>query len=596
MTKKRIGLLALLATAGVIVLAIQRPDESTDPIARYNAVEQFYAELDTLQNRMRAVEDPEILEQLFGANFEYVSARKLELARAYPSNDIGYTPHELAVVDQYTSLTAYAESYIGGVMGVWSEGFTPNTIEIRKPFIYPFNTRSTLKTVTLTDGQTLQITEQDETTALETQAHRNSYDDVEFKAPEGVTISTPASVLLEVEVTVPSNIATLRFDDVAIGDAQVYDIFKVTVTDLTDQYAQVTVSREDGNAIDGSPLRIEVEARDSSGHPISREQQFSGNLQEHERTIAAINESILLAENADDADRAKVEELFEDGPNLIASSSFQGKVVSLDVYIVDHRSAQKITRELDLAVLDLPKYRDTPQEIPFDTEVIDPRLLILTDGTPDVFAPGEIKQIVSIWQDRASVDFALPPRVSDLFISGHDRIEQNGDLDFGWANRNIPHDDWDLYNVNSMRIDFIPEAFPKTPRHVSGDVAVNILDLITRERLALDALPDGISVLGNRITVSGAFYGPVTGNIGGFASSHDDNIQSTIKVIALNPEGRPLERFFRADHTVDEDRQANFYYHGKPSSIMLLRRGALSETVLPVDQALNVLAFELGFN
>ncbi|WP_411890161.1 hypothetical protein [Yoonia sp. SDW83-1] len=592
MKKTIIGLVAGLAVAGAATWASLQFTSPPSQVDAYNAEEAFYADLEPLHDRMRAVENQDVKEHLFAANFAYVTTRKLLLDRAYPPVGVSYDPHDMATIGHYADPNSFAENYIDSLRAIWEDSLDPKEINLKKPLRYRFGDVVRWESVELSDGRTLTVQPQNAPHENVLMARANQYDGVDILGRDKAGSAIPLRANLQVALKVPSDLRVLSFPAPRIGATQTYDDYRVTITDITPQYAEVTVNRTDGGQVKGGMLTVDLGARDGNGHPIVTIKQTSNDVADIDAFRTAIEDIIALDDTPDAAQQA--ERLLDGGPALITRSSFQGQIGTLDVYLADFRLARTLTRDLVLPVF-VPnaEIADLP-DLSQPSEIIDQQLMYLADNTPDLWDAGEVQNVLSVWQDRDAVRYILPPRVSDVFMGEFGRMERSGDMDFGRANRDIAHDDWQIYEVGSTSIRFEPDAFPQPPERVTGKVAVNILTALSRETFTLDQLPAGISVTGNRVTVDGALLRSLVGDQDWARISRRDQ-DSTIVVFALNAEGLPLQRFHVAGRTNGGSDQVSYYYHGNPSSVLVLRRGPIEQVNVRINHPLDVAAFDLEY-
>lgn len=597
MNKTTLGGIALLIGAGALAYLLPRDEPQPDPIARYNATEAMYADKSAFSERVQSIDDPEIMDHLTPILFNISFSSSMQRDRDYPEVEIAYAPHQLAAVAHYPDLEVITETYLTSAYAEWSSVGDEGMIWFQQPFQYPFGWDLTPKTVTLSDGQVLNVGPNEDPDAIGLQAFpMGGTRNINIKSSFGGDLPAAVSAVYSARFDTPSSFATLDFPNVKVGDAQAYDDYVITITDLTARFAEATLTRRDGGAIDGTPIRIEIGANDADRHPIQSGAQLFGALAGSLELRKSVEAIIDLAPTDIQAARQMAADLAKDDFSLVTQNSVRGIIDSLVVYVIDQRNERTFTRDIKVPIFPQNQYRgDEFREHLMTRDVIDTDLLLLTDGTPDAFTARDLRRDLTSWQDGTSLYFALPPRVSDLFIDKFDRFDPSGHLDFGRRNRSIDHDDWSIYSIQSMRIDFDPDAFPTTPQNISGKVVFQIVEGITRETHSIDALPDGITVNGNRITLSGDIYDAFTGRAveGGYSRHDGDTIDSALKVIALNADGKPLKQFHAFSNQDSRGPKVDLYVYGNPTAVLVLRRGALTEVTHRIDQDLNPLLYAL---
>lgn len=570
--------------AGAFMLLSLHPVQAQD-----RAQAMHDAEMASLSDKLAQISDPALRDQLSWARFGYAIARDLDLASQQPLAGADYRVDQSAVILHYPDLDAYANSYAANLRAIVDEAFDFQSIDVRRPFDYAFYENLQWTSLRFTDGQSVPILPDLDESVTGLQAYGDEtgvYFDV---LPSG-RLPIPQTLSGTLTMRVPTSLDVLTFANPTTGAERSVDDFVVTITARADHYAEVTLSYADGSPLSGD-AQITVVARDAEGSAFSTLRSSTTPISDLDAYGAQLTDAIDRSETDTEGAWDIVNELLEtDEQTAVVRSIFAGEVDTLTVYLADLRGARLIERSVDLPVVDatLRPATELPPDIPMPVDVIDPDLLVLTDGTAASFSAEEVLQKLLVWQDYDRIRFALPPRVSDLFVGQFTRIERAGNLAFSGGllsgTIDVPHDNWRVYDFGPKSISFLePELFPTPPRRVAGDIRVNIVTDLRRDTFPLDALPEGLTVSDNRVTLTTALYRDLFGRI--------DEVGSGARLIALNADGLPLKRFRNHDSDGGEIGEAvTFYHHGNPASILILRRGVVTPVIYPLDLRLSDMA------
>ncbi len=545
-----------------------------------NAREAYVSKLDELPS-------DEIREEFRFLGINVYMTESLAIRFAEPPLGARYADRPFADVDHYATPLEMAETYLASLMATQNQAFQTDAVQVEKPFQYPFSYTLDWSKLEFVNGETLAITSAEDPQKTTRQAFEDTFD-IRIIHPEGARKLAPARLHGTATLQVPKAVHKLRFPAPLEGAVEDFGPYRVTITKRLPHHLEATLERQDGAPLDRSKIWLTVGAEDATGQNLALNGAMTNamrNPEAYKRELLDALEKVSvqgLATNEVDTLLAPLKRT-EDAA-IVSRAYFDGTIASATIYLTENGARKELVRELDLAVTDTSTNgtRNAPlKPIPMPTPVIDTKLESLNDGTKDTFTEEEIRESLAIWQDRDRVRFSLPKRTSDLLFSPAGRLKRAGDLTFSTRfgfSIDTPHDDWEVYDIQIMRIDFNPEKFPATPRHVAGNLAFMILPEFSRTRHAAKTLPEGIRIEDNMLILTGRMR------------------DREIKAFALTRDGRPLKRFLRREIWGDDiPAQTVHYYYGRPAMVEVLRKGEEKKVIYPISVPLKKVEPEAAF-
>lgn len=561
---------------------------------------------------LKGLEDEELGRALYGqemSNFQWM----MDVFVFYAGIEkVEYTQPEFFHFNQYSDRDAIIEAYLQSMVAVnsWKhlscmqysneQGFT-----LKPGFEFPFRYSLTYTNMIFDNGDTLGFPEY--ASFPDMANNKQALGDIvdtreEFCFTEARDGKSPRPVAVKGEfyAELPEQIITFELNAEDVGETLERDGFLINVLEFGEDYYVVEISTEDGTA----PAKlfgnedVLAEAVTANGDYLAwrstRRRPMSEVYQEND-----LLEEVIEKAKQGNIDLEAVKKDFEawqkDSKEARAGKIYLGRAFNGQVdkglltLLVYGEESQKVERELELPVLDLPYSRtyeislgDIP-EIELTAPVYNDRLPVTASRTE--LNAQEISDLMTLlhfrgyeFDDPKKQDVETPgvirwfyPNVqSDVFIESGNRVAASAMVGHKFFDENnepvqdaaevelkksgsLENTDLEsiefAYDFKAHSIDYYPKRFTTKPARFKAALPVLIAPNLTKESYAKDELPQGVSLKGNRLIIDYAEFEP----------------RETIKRKAYETDRRRNEVFVKDSrgYLKEITRQSFVYAHGR---------------------------------
>ncbi len=512
------------------------------------------------------------------------TAEAIEVTAMAPRQEQGYyftLGSELDVTALYDAPQAMADTYVAALMAGYGRFPSPNRITVFPPFRYPFDHEIDAQAVSF-GGAVIELPR------LGSSGNGGLQVDllppgVEIGYPDKQTMARPSHVDGVVKLRVPRTMRRYQFADLMEGHTRSSPEFKVILRQHSGRFVAFDIMRTDGTAMSRGNLRVYISGVSADAKPARVLQSDLSNVTDPPAHWAAatdllsqyLNKTITL-QQAQDALRPL---RHTSSDRIVFRAAFAGPVSRATIVLLEtdgaalkeYRFSIPVTDYTgigrDLGVLDVP--------IPMPVTVLDADQHQLLQRSLATLTADQISDTfdVDTWSQGAT--FRLRPVTSDLLFSYQNpRMRLTGPPTFinavgdaialPKAPLDRPNDDQPFSFFNG-RLVLYPDRLSERPHRVMGEVEVAYLPEMLREVYSRNDLPPGVQIIDNMVIT------------GGFLR------RDTVRVLALDADGRPLKRFF--------DRRVGFgpfgmtveYYYGRPSRVEVLQTGPIAHVTQAFD-------------
>ncbi len=545
------------------------------------------AEQTEIQERIAGVEDEALRDGFNGVYRMMYWMRESRLRAQEPPEEVQYTSPELALVEDYGSPAEMAWVYLDtlAVERSWTGTVIP--IEAFDP---PAGSEMIWQSVTLEDGRQIPVKRQqdyDDTDpglqAIFDGSWLRILYNLEGTTPEDASFAAQVQGVFQGDL--PEEMLRAEFGPGDIGETRQVGAYEVTFEAQEDHQVFVRVARSDGAPPEIETSAIYIEARDETEQYLSRSTGSWGNPEQME-TLTGILDGLLEAAQAGDLAEADLDalvdaELAERGMAapvaLYGVGGFRGIPQDVTVTLLPPEGGAQMyeTVVLDVLDFDLLDESGTLPDIPLGGPVYQGGgFSALLDAAPVEIPADQIADGIEPRQSEysANVAFDYPSTVSGMFLDAFDRYDHDDDvvetvfLDAAGEPITVGEEAFD-WTVN--RVEYEIAAFPVRPERVRGELLVNTMPQITRQRLAGDALPDWLSIDGNRLILE----------------SEDVPNGSSVWRYYARSGGRylkPFKSLTYRDEGTGKLRLVEFHY-GQIEEVELFRRGPIVQVPYAFD-------------
>lgn len=527
------------------------------------------------------IEDPELRREATELASRLVWLKETRIDQMEPPQSVVYDDDEPFLwMTDYPTSDEMVTNYAAGILAFTYVEYRLGTVNIQRPFDYPFDTRLVWKQIELADGTIVPVSGDFDITPPGVQVANFGTRLSVVPTAAGYTVDTPrpTRAIGTLKIIAPGQLTRLSLTRSDLGDAQRVGDYVVTLDEMKGHIVSIKVERQDGGVIKDAPIQVLIAAKDKTGRFLGDSGHSTGPSDE---SLEAYSEFLLelLAEvekgevevGEVDAEATRRAESLEDeyGGEYFHKAFFRGEVDTVEVVFADSAEAQDIPLDLEILVDMRPDY-DAPieiEDISVQSIAYDHSLAYLTanDRVMELSAEDVANKVTigaaRIRGDDVYINFDYPKRtISSLFLIRRYDFRTGTVMFFDSDGQEILGDL--PYKLTSGRLEYKPDGFPTRPARAVGSFDVNLMPTIPTQIHQVGALPDHIRVDGNKVI---------------FETTEN-------RIYAMDDNGRFLRRFhtqlFRS--RIGPSTYVDYYY-GNPSAVLILEPGETESVAYEFD-------------
>lgn len=521
--------------------------------------------------------------------------------------EIEYTTARLERLTDYADVNDMAAAYLKNFVAR-SISRNGQCFQVRPPFTFPFAHRLHMQTLTMTDGETLQMPDI-LSGRRQTPELRDRGDSVCFEQSRADNAAMPATVKAEFSTRLPDELVMFEFKREDVGMTQRRAGYAVTLLEMNNYSYAIEV---DGSAMNEPGIGsddIIGEALADNGRFIQRRVTDKVRAEDYRRMdelmedlIGRAARSRLSIEEVDKEIEALRKEIKgEQGTAVFQAFAFHGAVETARITLLHSDGAQAEVKH--------------SLEVPFYSLLLTEVEEIAVDNLPELVVPGPVYNYhPAVRADRvdltvadmseaieirhrnispqhdpgvaypAQLFFHYPDVQSDRFIQLFDRYGslEPGDVEFFSEDGQpitLPDGGHDLLRFTVSRLEFNPHSFPQLPERVRATIPVLTAPDMIKKRYSRDELPAGVRLDGNRLSIDYAVFNPDE-----VEDTSARRVERRNQVFGKDAEGRYLAEVA----TMTQPRHAGepvdlYYFYGEPEVFEIWYRGEMKTIGFEVD-------------
>lgn len=592
------GFLAIIGVLAISTVAMAwngepyMEREILTPEQRAEALAELESQRGPRIERINSIDDEVVVSQLRKQETFLHLKRREDLFFDEESFNLSYTREQFRHVGDYQNLDEFLHTYIANFVA-WH--FVPEAQHfwITPPFFFPFEQEVRYTDVVMDDGEVKPLP--DITRGqIETSEIRYDRQRFYFREQRSADDPKPVKLLAEIRATLPEELLQFEFSAADVGKTIKQGGYAVTLRNFTEFTYDVEIQVPDDQTLPLLDWDIIGEAISPSERHVSLLSEKFLHSDYYAQRVAWLDDITERAlqgevEHMDvRRERAALEERLAvvEGTTLQKAFSFLGAIDTARVNILPRAQGGPSTHQFEIPFYPRPR-GDSDISVVSDTVLEGPIYEQLTQERNDLTAQ-EMPRLIGIsYQTNApdhphfnyteKVHLNYPGVHSQLFINAFQRYRVDAQaaaetVQFYDANGQLialPDRD-DLYTFTTDSFDYNPQYFPAWPMRATATLPVLTAPNIVKQNYALDNLPEGIRLQGNRLTVDYNVFVPQEK-----LDRRGLNVPNFNYFFAKDETQAYLLQAGRLIEITQEDRQPIhvFYFFGRPQSIEIWYQG-----------------------
>ncbi len=537
--------------------------------------------------KIEKIKNKEVRQTLSQLGWSYFLSEKYRIEHQILPTKTQYSENPFAWINDYKTPQALFDNYVDSIFVLHHSKYIRDSIDISTPLALPFSHQLKWQSVTLENGQTIKVTEEFRPSPPAIATY-NGGSRLKVLLEAKNDIPLPTKIQGELRAQVPQKITQFSFTKKDIGKKIVVGKYNVILKTIKNHIVEFELRQNNGENIDSDKNLFMVAAKDKTKNYLSSSgwaQSPEGNLNDYFKVLKkTVDEAIkgeFDAENSEEEIQQRFSDLDANKPpkKLILSYYFHGFVEHVDI-IINSTETKEIVRNLDISMREFGNSYTTDSNIEkfsSNATIYDHKLDYLLEeytfgkknGAPDRtdFSSEQIASEIRISDPRLyhgdnHIDFTYPKSKSDLFFNQFDRFsnqENEHEINFYDTNGNKINLSEKPYTFNGNRYEIRQASFPTSTIKATGFLTINTAPDMIYEKFPVttNQLPEGIIVKDNMIIKSRNYF---------------DN--SNVRVLAMSDDNKFLHLFNSAKYNFNgKPSQHVSYYYGKPTKILIIKRG-----------------------
>lgn len=591
---KAISLLTLAVLAGVFWYGTGKTPEELPLEER---IDQRKARHDTRYEHLQELDDQDLAQYLWEREKDSFYRGLEALSFDFEPSENTYSPSRLKPLEDYSTPSAMADAFLDSLVAMAVSNYAACTrysdysFVLGEGFAFPFAHRLTLNTLSLNNGETLDVPD------LMTRGEMQTRDVIRrgnvYCAPAigREEAAQPATLAAEFHAELPDKLLEFELDADDVGTSQEKEGYHVTLLEMSDYsyVVEVTTDARQGTIVRSQDIIAEAWA--ANGRPIKLHATEDVRMESHRRMESLLDTLIDKAEKGDltEAEAAqalddlKQRNAQESASPVYRAFAFKGPVNTARITILAGGESRKtVSRQLQLPVhffasttLDdnaglsaLPEIEET-LPVYNNRREIRARAMDLRAAAMREDIEISQREVRGPWADHPKGVFLHYPTVqSDLFIGAFDRygVPDADDVAFFDKEGNplsVADGEDDAFLFTADRLEYDPARFTAPPARLKASVPVLTAPDIEKTGYAKTDLPNGIRLESNRLIVDYAEFTPQEAE---YMNERTARKRSNW-IFATDANGYLEEINMRRFHRPEGEPVEVYYFYGHPTGI-----------------------------